>query len=128
MSAPFDFWNDHSLVFLEMAMKRDYQERVIQCDGKGEAQRDCGDTICFFIKADQGRLVAISYDIQGCIYTHACANTIIHLTQGRPVEEAAGIGKVDILSHLETLPEAEEHCADLALLAFGRALKSLASG
>jgi len=25
---PLDFWNDHSLEFLEMAMKRDYQETV----------------------------------------------------------------------------------------------------
>ena len=25
---PLDFWNDHSLEFLEMAMKRDYKETV----------------------------------------------------------------------------------------------------
>jgi len=27
---PFDFWNDHSLEFLDMAMKRDFQE----CSGQ----------------------------------------------------------------------------------------------
>ena len=130
MSVPstFDFWNDHSLVFLEMAMKRDYQERVDQCDAVGEASRECGDTICFFLKTAQGKLDTISYDIRGCIYTHACANTLIHLALGRSFDDASRIGKSDILSFLKTLPKPEEHCADLVLAAFGRALDCLVKG
>ncbi len=46
---PFDFWNDHSLEFLEMSMKRDYQESVKTCDGYGKNTRDCGDTLEFFL-------------------------------------------------------------------------------
>ncbi len=46
----FDFWNDHSLEFLEMAMKRDHQETVTSCDGYGKSIREeCGDTIEFFL-------------------------------------------------------------------------------
>lgn len=123
----FDFWNDHSLEFLEMAMKRDHQERVVSCDAKGTARRDCGDTISFFLMAEGDRLSAISYDIQGCIFTHACANTLIELAAGKSVEEASGIRETDIISYLKTLPEREEHCATLALKAFGRALDALTS-
>lgn len=124
----FDFWNDHSLAFLEMAMKRDHQERVANCDGMGTARRDCGDTISFFLMASGERLTAISYDTQGCIFTHACANTIIAMAFGKSIREAVQITRADILTYLETLPKAEEHCADLALQAFGRALAYLKAG
>ena len=120
-----DFWNDHSLSFLEMAMKRDHQERVLNCDGTGTARRECGDTITFYLMASGGRLTAISYDIQGCLFTHACANTIIKLAGGKTLEAAGSITKTEILTFLETLPKAEAHCADLALKAFGLALADL---
>ena len=123
----FDFWNDHSLEFLEMAMRRDYQERVSDCHATGKASRECGDTIVFFLMVDDGHLTAISYDVQGCIFTHACANTIIELARGKSVDRAAQIGKADILSFLKTLPEKEHHCADLSLKAFNRALSDIAS-
>ena len=121
----FDFWNDHSLEFLEMAMKRDYQETVAKPDGLGRAQRECGDTITFFLKVNQGQLEAISYDIQGCIFTHACANTIIYLAREKNLFSAGQITEDDILSYLKTLPKKERHCATLALKAFRRAIASL---
>lgn len=122
-----DFWNDHSLEFLEMAMKRDFQETVHSSDGYGKAARECGDTIEFFLMADKGRLTAISYDIRGCLFTHACANTIIKLAQDRDIAGAAGISDTDIISYLKTLPQKEHHCATLALKAFNQALSSLSS-
>lgn len=121
----FNFWNDHSLEFLEMSMKRDFQERVVSCDGIGTASRECGDTITFFLKAEAGQLAAISYDVQGCIYTHACANTIIHLTRGQSLDRAAAVTAQEIIDYLQTLPEKEAHCAALALKAFHRALADL---
>lgn len=120
----FDFWNDHSLEFLEMAMKRDYQERVESCDGIGKKTRECGDAVTFFLKVDQGRIQSISYDIQGCLYSHACANTVIRLTKGNTIESAKKTGREDIIKFLKTLPEAEAHCADHALSAFLLALEN----
>ncbi|MCG8620042.1 MAG: iron-sulfur cluster assembly scaffold protein [Desulfobacterales bacterium] len=121
----FDFWNDHSVAFLEMSMKRDYQETVHQADGYGTAQRECGDTIMFFLMADGYQITAISYDIKGCIYTHACANTIIHLAKDKDIREVLTIREADIIEYLETLPEKEHHCATLALKAFRQAVESL---
>jgi len=120
-----DFWNDHSLEFLEMAMKRDFQETVHRSDGYGKAARECGDTIAFFLMADKGRLTAISYDIRGCLFTHACANTIIKLARGRDIAGAAELKEADIIFYLKTLPEKEHHCASLALKAFNQALLNL---
>ena len=122
----FDFWNDHSLEFLEMAMRRDYQEKVQSCDGYGKSVRgDCGDTIEFFITQKKGRLEAISYDLNGCIFSHACANTVIELAQNRTVSEARKINAADLLLFLKTLPQEEAHCAGHALAAFKSALAML---
>lgn len=121
----FDFWNDHSLEFLEMAMKRDHQERVKDCDGYGSATRGCGDTIEFFLTEKEGLIDAISYDLSGCIFSHACVNTIIMMAMNIPLEKAKQINPNDIIMFLKTLPEAETHCADHALSAFHMALESL---
>lgn len=121
----FDFWNDHSIEFLEMAMKRDFQETVSNPDGYGKATRECGDTIEFFLMADQKKLTAVSYNIKGCIFTHACANTIIKILEGNGLSGGEQIRETDILGYLKTLPEREAHCASLALGAFNQALDSL---
>ena len=119
----FDFWNDHSLEFLEMAMKRDYQERVDACDGYGKRSRECGDTIEIFLDIKKDKIETISYDIQGCIYSHACTNALIRLVRGRHVDQAARITPGQIVDLLKTLPKAEAHCAENAVKAFAMALK-----
>ncbi len=115
----FDFWNDHSLEFLEMAMKRDYQEKVTVCDGYGKSVRKgCNDTIEFFLMEKEGKIDALSYDLKGCLFSHACANTIIKLAGGLSADKALNITARDIVDFLKTLPENEVHCADHALKAF----------
>jgi len=125
---PFDFWNDHSLEFLEMAMKRDFQENVKACDGYGKSIRDCGDTIEFFLIKKNEVLDAISYDLKGCLFSHACVNTIIKLAQHQTIEAARRITADDIIVYLKTLPKAEKHCATHAISAFRNALDNLETG
>ena len=120
-----DFWNHHSLEFLEMAMKRDYQEKVISCDGYGRKTRECGDTIEFFLNRNGDMLESISYDLKGCLFSHACVNTIIFLALHKSVEQAKHIKAEDIVGFLKTLPKEEEHCAGHALSAFQTALEDL---
>ena len=121
---PIDFWNDHSLEFLEMAMRRDYQETIATCDGYGKSVRkDCGDTIEFFVMQNAGSLASISYDLKGCLFSHACANTVIELAKGRTLKDARSITTRDIIDYLKTLPENETHCAEHALAAFKAALE-----
>lgn len=122
---PFDFWNDHSLDFLEMAMKRDFQERVDTCDGYGKKTRDCGDTLEIFLVKKNDVLDAISYDLKGCLFSHACVNTLIKLARHQTVDQAKQITAEDIIAYLKTLPREEGHCATHALGAFRTALADL---
>lgn len=121
----FDFWKDHSLEFLEMAMKRDFQERIQEPDGYGKRIGECGDIVEFFLIAKDKQLTTISYDIQGCMNTHACANTLIKLAKDKTIEQAWEIKDEDIIKYLKTLQEPEHHCAELSIGAFYLALKDL---
>lgn len=119
----FDFWNDHSLEFLEMAYKRDYLERLDACDGYGKKIRSCGDTVEIFLQVKDEVIDSISYDIKGCLFSHACMNTLIKLSVNKSLSDACKLEALDIINYLKTLPEQEEHCADHVLAAFHTAVE-----
>lgn len=118
-----DFWNRHSLAFLEMAYEAGYRERIENPDGYGERTGECGDRVMFFILVNQGELAHISFDVQGCLNTTACCNTVIRLAKGLPLEKAWEITPDDVAAYLKTLPQDHYHCAELALGGFYRALR-----
>ncbi len=117
-----DFWNRHSLQYLEMAFETGNRELIQNPDGYGKRTGDCGDTIEFFIMVEKGILNQVSFEVQGCLNTVACSNTLVHLTRSIPVEKAWDILPEDISSFLQTLPHDHFHCAELALGAFYLAL------
>jgi len=118
----FNFWQDHSMHFLEMAYRHDHRETLANPDGFGKKTGDCGDTVAFYIKLDDARIQDIGYQIDGCINTNACANTVVHLARGRTLDNAWKITPEAIIDYLETLPTANAHCAELAVGAFYLAL------
>jgi nitrogen fixation NifU-like protein len=119
-----DFWQEHSLHYLEMAFRTDRQERITQPDGYGKKTGVCGDTVEMFLSMNGDILDTISFDVNGCMNTNACANTVAHLTEGKRLDEAWEITPEDVARYLETLPEDHLHCAELAVGAFYLALSS----
>ena len=78
-----------------------------------------------FLNQKEGILKSISYDLKGCLFSHACVNTIIKLAQNKLIKDAKKITKQDIIAYLKTLPKAEEHCASHAISVFNMALDNL---
>ena len=117
-----DIWQTHSLKFLEMAFRADRQEKLQHADGHGRKTGDCGDTVEFFLILKQDRIKSLSYAINGCINTNACANALIELVEGKTMDEAWEIDPEDVSDYLESLPEDHFHCAELAVGAFYLAL------
>jgi nitrogen fixation NifU-like protein len=111
----FDFWQDHSLRFLEMAFRTDKKERLAQPHGYGKKTGDCGDTVEFFLSLDGERICTMVYDSHGCMNTNACANTVIHLVEGRTLAEAWELTPEKVAAFLESLPPDHFHCAELAI-------------
>lgn len=120
-----DFFRDHSVNFLEMALKSDKVEKIEHPDGYGKYSRECGDTLEIFLTARNGDIRSASFYTEGCIYTIACANAMIRMIEGRPVKEAWTVNPQHLVDFLETLPEKERHCAELAVKALKAALFDL---
>ena len=119
----FNFFNDHSVHFLEMALSFDRQEKIEFPDGYGRNTGECGDTVEMFLVIKDDLIFRVSFLINGCINTHACANTVAHLMERKSVDEAWDISPETVADFLETLPDSHFHCAELAVGAFYLALK-----
>ncbi|MBF0377234.1 MAG: iron-sulfur cluster assembly scaffold protein [Desulfamplus sp.] len=120
-----NFWQDHSLEYLEMAFSYDRMERVENPDGYGIRTGDCGDTVEFFIMEKDGVIDSISYYINGCKNTNACANTVIKMAEKKKIEDAWEITPESVAEYLKTLPKDEIHCSELAVGAFYLALQNI---
>lgn len=121
----FDFYQDHSRNFLEMAFRTDRHQRLEHADGFGERTGVCGDTVAMYIRMNRDRIGSVAFVIQGCIHTNACANTVAELAEDKTVAEAWNVEVEDVIAFLETLPEDHHHCAELAVGAFYLALSDL---
>ena len=120
----FDFWHDHSLNYLQMAFGCDRGDRLQNPGGYGRRTGECGDTIDMFLCVKSGRIQTVSFDTKGCINTNACANAVSHIAEGKTIDEGWEITPQDVIEYLETLPEENYHCAELAVGAFYVALTS----
>lgn len=115
MTEERDFWQDHSLRYLEMAFRTDKRERLAQPDGRGKKTGDCGDTVEFFLCLEGERIDTMAYMSEGCLNTNACANTVIHLLEGRTLTEAWELTPEQVADYLESLPPNHFHCAELVV-------------
>ncbi|MEM5788319.1 MAG: iron-sulfur cluster assembly scaffold protein [Syntrophobacteraceae bacterium] len=120
-----DFFREHSNNFLEMALQTGKLERIMHPDGYGMFKRECGDSLEIFLSARNGSIQTASFYTEGCIYTVACANTLVRMIEGKSTEYAWTVTPRHLADYLETLPEKEHHCAELAIKALRLALLNL---
>ena len=120
----FDFWQDHSLRYLEMAFRSDRRGAIAHPDGYGKRTGDCADTVEMYLVIRNGRIQSVSYETNGCMNTNACANTVAELVEGKDVESAWELTPEDVIEYLETLPPQNTHCAELAVGALYLALRN----
>ena len=118
----FNFWQDHSLNYLEMAFRSDRNEAVEKPDGYGKKTGDCGDTVEIFLVVEENIVKHVTFSVEGCRNTNACANTVSFLAEGKQVDDAWEITPEAVINYLETLPKENYHCAELSVGAFYMAL------
>lgn len=109
---------EHSERFIDMASRTNRMGILPYPDGYGKRVGDCGDTIELYLSVQAGRIQYISFQIEGCLNTNACANTLVHLVEGRSVADSWQVTPEDLIDYLETLPPAHSHCAELVVGAF----------
>ena len=121
----FNFWQDHSIHYLEMAFRSDKREVINHPDGYGKRTGQCGDTVEIFLAVRNEKIESVSFQTDGCINTNACANTVAFLAEGKRIDQAWEISSEDVIDYLGTLPPEETHCAEVAVGAFYLALANL---
>ncbi|MCP4603967.1 MAG: iron-sulfur cluster assembly scaffold protein [Proteobacteria bacterium] len=98
-------------------------------DGYGEKISECGDTIKLFLTIQQGVVKDVSYEVNGCTFTLACAHAVAQLARGKAVNEVARSTSPERIDELTGgLPEANKHCAEFASEAMAEALKDAVIG
>ena len=113
--ASVDFWQNHSLRFLEMALRTDRREVLRNADGYAKLGRECGDIIEIFLVVRNGQIKSAAFETNGCLYAVVCANAAVHLVQGKTLQEAQALAPESVIDYLETLPPEENHCAEQAI-------------
>jgi nitrogen fixation NifU-like protein len=108
--------------YLEMATQIDKRRIIKNPDGYGKRTGECGDTVEMFLMVRKNSIHSVSFITDGCINTHACANCVAFLAEGKSIAEAWEITPEEVIDFLETLPEENFHCAELAVGAFYLAL------
>lgn len=112
----------HSLTFLEMAFRTDRQKRPAQFSGVGRNIGRCRDRITMYVTVSGGIVRDIAFEMDGCLNTAACANTVAEIAVGRDLEAAWQTTPQMVAEYLQTLPSDHFHCAELAVGAFYKAL------
>lgn len=113
----------HSDRFIDMASRTNRLKVVQHPDGYGKRVSSCGDSIELYLSVRDDRIRTVSFLIQGCLNTNACANTLAALVEGRSVADGWRLRPSEVMEYLETLPAEHTHCAELVVEAFHQALK-----
>ena len=85
----------------------------------------CGDVIRLSLKMNAGRIAAIAFKAKGCVPAMACGSALTELALGKTVSEARKMSREDVIRHVNGLPQASTHAAQLALDALSAALAKI---
>ena len=91
-------------------------------DGYGKNTGTCGDTVEMFLSVRNRRIAKVSFRIDGCANTLACAAAVARLVEGRTLRQAWEITVEQVITHVGNLPPEFEHCAEVAVGALYLAL------
>src|SRR3954454_10194989 len=87
----------------------------------------CGDLVRVSIVVQGGRIVAATFDGEGCAAAQAAGAAVSELVEGERALDAARVGPARISEELGGLSRQGQHAADLAADALHRALAALVS-
>jgi 3'-phosphoadenosine 5'-phosphosulfate sulfotransferase (PAPS reductase)/FAD synthetase len=97
--------------------------KIRKADGVGKVTGECGDTIELHIKVDTGKIIKAKFTTDGCHSIIACGDIVTELAKDKSITQANNITPNEVLSRVKQIPEAESHCATLAVNALREAIK-----
>jgi nitrogen fixation NifU-like protein len=101
-----------------------YRGTIDNPDGYARITGECGDTMQIFLKFENEKVAAATFQADGCGSSAVCGSLAAELALGEGPDELAEITGETILGLLGKLPEEEHHCAYLAAKTLRAALNS----
>ena len=86
-----------------------------ESDGCAQIKGSCGDTMQMYLKINDDKVEQVSYFTDGCGSSSVAGSFTAESAIGKTVEQVFEMDGEDILKKIGTFPEAEEHCAYLAV-------------
>ena len=86
----------------------------------------CGDVLKLTLKLCGERIEEIRFLAKGCVCSMACGSALTELIQGKTIEQARELDRVQLVSAVGGLPPASMHASHLAMDALAAALNQLA--
>ena len=93
-------------------------------DGYACLRGGCGDTMEFFLKFEEDRVLKASFQTGGCGSSTVCGSFAAEMAIGKKSDEIKKITGQDIIKKLETIPKDDEHLAFLAVETLRSALNN----
>ena len=84
----------------------------------------CGDIMKLYIKVKDDKIKDISFETMGCVAAISTSSMITDMAKGKTLAQAMKISYNDVAEELGELPPIKIHCADLAVKALQKAIKS----
>ena len=115
---------DYTELVMDHALNPRNVGLIEQHDGYGTSgDVECGDFAVITIKVQDGCLVDVRFLVRGCGAAIATCSMVTELVKGKTLEQATRITDKLVASALGGLPEAKEHCSNLAATALHHAIE-----
>ncbi len=98
--------------------------RMTNPDAVGIITGPCGDTMEFFLKISDEKIIEVQFMTDGCGPTIACGSMLTKMVKGSTFKDASKITNQNLINALDGLPEENLHCAKLAADTLHKAIKS----
>ena len=101
-----------------------YRGMMEDANSHARLKGSCGDTMEMYISVKDNCIQQVSYVTDGCSSSSIAGSFTSELAMGKTFEEVLDMTGADVLHEIGTFPEAEEHCAHLAVSTLHEALNS----
>lgn len=83
-------------------------------NGNARITGPCGDTMEFWLRVEDGRVVQATFTTDGCGHSILSGSAAARLAEEKSSDEVMSIERTDVLTAVGGLPEESQHCALLA--------------
>jgi len=103
-------------------IEKPYIGEIPDADQVSEMTGTCGDTMRICLKVGKGVILDARYQVLGCPGAIASAMAVVDLIKGKKIADARTLNDGDVFRLLENIPAQKNHCIELAVKTFHKAL------